>query len=214
MTRKRKLIKTTALLSLFLALSILLNYLESFLPASFIPGVKLGLANTMGLIVLYFFGKKEYFLLGFFRVLIVSILFTGLFSYGFFLSLSGWFLSSIICIILVKFKKLSIYSLSSISAITHGIGQILCACILYKSIYMLSYIPILLFTGVVTGLLIAFISQLIINRVKPYIYRMLNINNAVAKENNLKISDGKNNNKSEKKKEKNRVKINLIIYIK
>ncbi len=212
MTRKRKLIKTTALLSLFLALSILLNYLESLLPTFFIPGVKLGLANTMGLIVLYFFGKKEYFLLGFFRVLIVSILFTGLFSYSFFLSLSGWFLSSIICIILVRFKKLSIYSLSSISAITHGIGQILCACILYNSIYMLSYIPILLFTGVVTGLLIAFISQLIINRVKPYVYKMLNINNfnISNKNNNFKLPK----NKNEKKNEKNRVKIKLVIFIK
>ena len=82
MNQRRKLLKTTSLLAIFLALAILLNYIENFIPVIIpIPGVKLGLANTMGLIVLYFFGRGEYGLLGFFRVLIVSFwtLFRGLF---------------------------------------------------------------------------------------------------------------------------------------
>ena len=172
---RRKLIKTTSLLALFLALAVLLNFVESYLPVLVtIPGVKLGLANTMGLIVLYFFGKKEYAGLGFFRVLLVSLLFTGLFSSAFFLSLSGWFLSTIVCIMLAKTKKLSIYSLSVASAICHGIGQILCACLLYTSIYMLTYLPILLFSGIITGLLVGFISSLVIIRIDPYVCKMLN----------------------------------------
>ena len=174
MTRKRNLIKSTSLLALFLALAVLLNFVEHYLPVLVsIPGVKLGLANTMGLIVLYFFNKKEYAFLGFFRVLIVSLLFTGLFSSAFFLSFSGWLLSTTVCIILSKTKKLSIYSLSVASAIFHGIGQILCACVLYSSLYMLSYLPILLFSGIITGILIAFVSSLVIERIDPYVSKML-----------------------------------------
>ena len=170
MDRRKKIIKTASLLALFLALSVLLNFVEYYLPVIVtIPGVKLGLANTMGLIVLYFFGKEEYALLGFFRVLLVSLLFTGLFSSAFFLSLSGWFLSTIVCILLASTKKLSIYSLSIASAISHGIGQILCACIIYSTPYMLTYLPILLFSGLISGGLIAFIASLVIKRIEPYI---------------------------------------------
>lgn len=170
MNQRRKLLRTTSLLALFLALAILLNYVENFIPVIIpIPGVKLGLANTMGLIILYFFGRAEYGLLGFFRVLIVSLLFSGLFSSGFFLSLSGWFLSCIGCILLSYIKKLSIYSLSVASAILHGVGQVLCACILYSSIYMLTYLPILLLSGLISGIVIAALSSLIIKRISPYI---------------------------------------------
>ena len=140
MNRTNKIIKTTSLLALFLALSVLLNFVEHQIPMLVsIPGVKLGIANTMGLIVLYFFGKFEYGLIGFFRVLLAGLLFTGLFSSTFFLSFSGWFLSTIVCIILVSTKKLSIYSLSIASAIFHGIGQTICAAIYYSSIYRAMY---------------------------------------------------------------------------
>lgn len=170
MSKNRKRLHTISLLGLFLALAILLNYVENFIPVLIpVPGVRLGLANTMGLILLFFFGKAEYGLIGFFRVLIVSLLFSGLFSAGFFLSLSGWFLSCIGCILLSYCKKLSIYSLSVASAILHGIGQILCACILYSSIYMLTYLPILLISGLITGIVIAKLSSLIIIRIAPYI---------------------------------------------
>ena len=57
-------------LALFLALGVVLNIIESMLPILIpIPGVKLGIANTIGLIVLYYYGPKEYTLIGFLRVL-------------------------------------------------------------------------------------------------------------------------------------------------
>ena len=175
MTRKSKSIKTVSLLALFLALAVLLNFVEHLIPTiNTIPGVKLGLANTMGLIVLYFFGKKNFAMIGFFRVLLVSLLFTGLFSSAFFLSLSGWLLSTIVCIILSKVKIFSIYSLSVASAITHGVGQIICSCFIYKSVYMLSYLPIIQFSGLITGVAIAFISSLVITRIEPSVNKSVN----------------------------------------
>ena len=71
-------------LGLLLAIGVVISYGESvLLPLAFIaPGVKLGLANTIGLIVLYYFGLKEYVSIGFLRV-ILTALFTG-FGFNFF----------------------------------------------------------------------------------------------------------------------------------
>ena len=77
-------------LSLFLALGVVLNIIESMLPVLIpVPGVKLGIANTIGLIVLYYYGPKEYTLIGFLRVILVALLRTGIGSISFILSLSG-----------------------------------------------------------------------------------------------------------------------------
>ena len=75
-------------LSLFLALGVVLNIIESMLPVLIpVPGVKLGIANTIGLIVLYYYGPKEYTLIGFLRVILVALLRTGIGSISFILSL-------------------------------------------------------------------------------------------------------------------------------
>ena len=102
-TSKR--IKKLTQLSLFLAIGIILNIVESMIPIPLpIPGIKLGLANTIGLIVLYYYSPKEYLYIGFLRVLVVGLLRSGLFSVSFLLSLSGWFLSSLVTLVLYKTK--------------------------------------------------------------------------------------------------------------
>ncbi len=167
---QKKKIYNISLLAIFLAIGVLLNYVENLLPVLIpVPGVKLGIANTIGLIVLYFFDRKRYALLGFLRVILVSVLFMGLFTSGFLLSISGWFLSTLICIILSFNKKISIYTLSVAGAIFHSIGQIITASILYSSVYILTYLPILVFLGVITGLTIAFLSSIIIKRLNNII---------------------------------------------
>ncbi len=166
----KKKIYNISLLAIFLAIGVLLNYVENLLPVLIpVPGVKLGIANTIGLIVLYFFDRKRYALLGFLRVILVSVLFMGLFTSGFLLSLSGWFLSTLVCIALSFNKKISIYTLSVAGAIFHSIGQIICASILYSSVYILTYLSILVFVGVITGLTIAFLSSIIIKRLSNII---------------------------------------------
>ena len=54
-SKSSKTIKKITRLSLFLALGIILNLVESMIPLPIaIPGVKLGLANTIGLVILYY----------------------------------------------------------------------------------------------------------------------------------------------------------------
>ncbi len=150
-------------LSIFLAMGIVLNIVESLIPLPIaIPGIRLGLANTMCLIVLYFYSPKEYIALGALRVFIVGLLRTGIGSVAFILSLTGWAVSSIITLVLYFFHKASIYGLSIISAMFHQVGQIIMVMILYQLPSMINYLPVLLVVGAISGLLVAFISSKIL----------------------------------------------------
>ena len=59
-------IKKMSQLALFLAIGIILSILESLVPIPVpVPGVRLGLANTVGLVLLYYYSPKEYISISF-----------------------------------------------------------------------------------------------------------------------------------------------------
>lgn len=148
-------------LAIFLTLSIVLSYFESFIPLP-IPGVKLGLANIAGLLVLYIFSIKEFLLIGITRVLVVGLLRGSLTSFLF--SLSGFILSSIVVILFYVLQKGSIFGLSISSACFHIIGQIIVCAILYSNILIINYLPILLLTSIASGLIVALFVSVILKR--------------------------------------------------
>ena len=152
-------------LALFLALGVVLNIIESMLPVLIaVPGVKLGIANTIGLIVLYFYGPKEYTLIGFLRVVLVALLRTGIGSIAFILSLSGWLISTIFVLLIYSLKKVSIYGLSMGSAVMHGVGQIIMVVIIYSLPEMINYLPILIVSGLISGNVLALLCSELLKR--------------------------------------------------
>ena len=174
-SKSSKTIKKITRLSLFLALGIILNLVESMIPLPIsIPGVKLGLANTIGLVILYYYSPKEFISIGFLRVLIVGLLRTGLFSVAFILSLSGWFLSTLIVVILYYLKKFSIYGLSCVSAVFHGVGEMIAVSIIYNTFGLVMYYPILMISGIITGLLTALLTSLVLLKVDHHIEHLFN----------------------------------------
>ena len=159
-------------LAIFLALGIVLNIVESMIPIPIpIPGIRLGLANTMGLIVLFFYSPKEYIAIGFLRVFFVALLRTGLGSISSLVSFSGWLMSTLITLLIYSMKKASIYGLSVVSALFHQVGQLIMIMVLYESISIINYLPILLVTGAVSGVLVALISERVL-RLLSRIFRV------------------------------------------
>lgn len=157
-------------LSLFLAMGIILNIVESLIPLpSVVPGIRLGLANTIGLVLLYYYSPKEYLYIGFLRVLIVGLLRTGLFSVSFMLSFSGWLTSSLIALLLYAFKRFSIFGLSCACAVFHGVGQIVAVTLIYSSTGLLLYLPILMLSGIITGALTASVTSLVLAKFDKHI---------------------------------------------
>jgi len=156
-------------LAMLLALGVLLNYAEAvLLPTALIaPGVKLGLANTVGLIVLFLYDDQTFLFYGFLRVLMTS-LFTG-FGFNFLIAIAGFLLASLMVILVKSRKQLSIFGLSMIAAVFHGVGQIGMVSWLYQSIYMVNYLPILIVSSLMAGLVIAKLSQQVLYRVEKVI---------------------------------------------
>ena len=67
---------------LFAALAILMGYVEMMIPVPVpIPGVKLGLANVIIIIMMYFMDTKSAFFVSLIRVLLSGLLFADLQAY-------------------------------------------------------------------------------------------------------------------------------------
>ncbi len=155
---------------LLLAIGVMLNYVETLIPLPFLfPGAKLGLANSIGLIVLYYFGASYYFGYGILRVVLTALLWSG-FGTAFFISMSGAVLAAIVTLVFYRMERFSIFGLAVAGAIFHGIGQTIMVAILYETIYMMTYVLILTISGAITGTLIALLCVNFIRRV-PHLNR-------------------------------------------
>src|SRR5574344_609326 len=109
-------VKRSMEISVLFALSVILNIIESFFPFfnGSLPGMKLGLANSIVLLIIYIYGFKEAICMSILRVFLVGILRTGLFNFAFFFSLTGALLSTTMMYLAKKYTKLSIIGVSII----------------------------------------------------------------------------------------------------
>jgi len=154
-------IKKITELSMLLALSVVLNMVENAVPIfnGLMPGVKLGMANTVILFVIYAYGFKEGIYVSILRVVIVGILFSGLFSPMFLFSISGAIISMMFMFVFKKIAKLSIIGVSIMGSIGHSIGQILMAIVILKTISIIYYLPWLILFAIPTGIVIGTLSK-------------------------------------------------------
>ena len=137
---------------MLMAMSIVFHIIEPVLPIP-VPGVKLGLANIIGLIALSLYGIKTMYAVNLSRVLIASLLRGILFGTGFWVSLSGVLISTTLVSLLYRTNKFSIVGLSIAAAAFHNMGQIFMIMFIYASIFMIYWMPPLIWLSIPTGLL-------------------------------------------------------------
>ncbi len=155
--------KKTAYLGLFLALALICSYVESLIPFSVgIPGVKLGLANIVVILMLYETQARFALLISILRIVLAGLLFGNLFSILY--SLAGGLLSFLCMALLKQTGKFRIISVSAVGGITHNLGQILLAAVIVENKNLLCYFPLLLLAGIATGILIGITAQEILLR--------------------------------------------------
>ena len=143
--------------------AIIIAILESFIPSIGIPGVKLGLANIVILIILYEIGIVEAIIVDLLRVLMVGLLRGTIVSMGFLMSLTGAVLSlGIMILLFLVVKKFSIVGVSVAGSIFHVTGQILIAMSFLGTPYIVFYLPIIAVSAIITGVLVGVVAQLII----------------------------------------------------
>lgn len=149
-------------LTMLLALSIVLNIVESMFPISYIPGLRLGLANIITLFIIYKYSFKDAIYVSVLRVIIAGLLQTGIFSPTFFFSLTGAILSTIMMYICHRFTKLSIIGVSIVGSIFHSVGQVLVSILILNSLSMIYYLPYLLLFSIPTGIIVGLLCKEIV----------------------------------------------------
>jgi len=147
--------KTAMLLALALVLSILEAWLlpRRILP---IPGFKLGLANIAILVTLYSVGRKEALMVALLRSLL--LLAFGGNIVGCIFSLMGGLAAWGTMCLLSDMKKVSIFGVSIGGAASHGVGQIVAALLVTRTLYVVVYLPYLVLAGSFAGALVAYLT--------------------------------------------------------
>lgn len=162
--------KRVAYMGLLFALSIILSLVEGMVPAlpMLPPGMKLGLSNVVIMYCLFFLNWKYAFALSLLKSLFVLLVNNPTAAL---LSLSGGLLSVTVMLLclLPKRHKLTYLSISVIGAISHNLGQIGIFSLLSGSGMVLYYLPAVLFSGVVMGLL----TGLLLKTIMP-LFRQIN----------------------------------------
>ncbi|MGI5848759.1 MAG: Gx transporter family protein [Christensenellales bacterium] len=154
---KKTNVKRIVVSSLLVAVAVTLSITEKIFPIGAIvpvPGIKLGLANVVTMMALFYIGP-----LGAWTILVVRCLLGGLFSgvISMLFSLTGGTFAFFAMLLTKKFygKTFSIYGVSMAGAAFHNVGQILAASVLLGENLLRTYLPILLFAGLGTGILTA-----------------------------------------------------------
>ena len=154
-------IRTVAELSIYVALAFIFGYLENLFPIPMpVPGMKLGFANVITVIVLYRRNLRDALLVSLLRIILNAFTFGSLFSLLY--SLAG----SLFVMTLIKRKtSLAPVSVSAAGGICHNLGQFITAGLLVGFPALIYYAPLLYFAGLISGILIGILCNCVLNLV-------------------------------------------------
>ena len=157
--------KKLTVMALTTALAMILSFVESQIPAFVaVPGVKMGLANIAVVFALYKLGWKEAAAVSLVRVVLVSLLFGSIASL--FYSFAGAVLSLAGMGLLKRSGKFTEIVVSVTGGILHNIGQIAMASLILETDALRYYLPFLLLSGTVAGVVIGVVSAIMVKRIR------------------------------------------------
>ena len=147
------------------ALALIFSYIEFLVPLPIaIPGIKLGLANIVCLVCLYLLGEKYAFLINCTRIALAALLFGSVFSALY--ALAGGVVSFAVMALLKRAKAFSVCGVSMAGGVFHNLAQLTVAGFLVGSAQVFYYFPILLLSGMATGIGIGILATLILRSVR------------------------------------------------
>ena len=159
--------KNIALCAVLAALALGLSTLEGLFPVSLLiplPGVKLGLANIVTVFALYRLGAGAAL-----AILVTRCLLGGLFAgnlSAMLFSVLGGVTAMLVMILLQRLPRLSVYGVSLGGAAAHNVGQMAAAVFISRTSAILYYLPVLLVSGIVTGIFTGLCAQLVSKRAR------------------------------------------------
>ena len=150
-------------MGMLIALAMVLSFIESQIPAFIaVPGIKLGLANIAVVFALYSLGFREALGVSLIRVVLSAILFGSVLS-GLY-SAAGAILSLLGMALLKKSGFFGTVGVSVSGAVLHNLGQIGIACFILRTQALVYYLPFLILSAVVAGIVIGIIAAVLVER--------------------------------------------------
>ena len=147
-------VRKVVTIAIFVAIGVSLSILESILPLGYL-GIRIGLSNVATMMILYVYSYKESIIVQLIRILLVGLIFSGITSASFLMSLTGGILSLIGMFIIYKIDKNRIFLLSCVSAIMHLLGQSIILSLFIRLDGWLLYIPFLGILSIISSILTA-----------------------------------------------------------
>lgn len=160
--------KKMIIMAIFVAIGIVLQYIESRVLISSVPGGKLGLCNIVSIINIFMFGGKNAIMISLIRAFLGTFLTGGAMALPY--SLAGAFLSTVAMALMKKYTypKVSMIGISVTGAAVHNVSQTCVAAIMLTSGYIFSYLPFLLIVAVASGAVTGYAAQVFGNRILKY----------------------------------------------
>ena len=153
-------------MAVMLSMMLVLGFVESLIPLSVgVPGIKLGLANGVLLFALYMLGVKEALILLALKVT-VPLLYQPGYLLTILYSAAGSVLSMSGLLLIKRIHGISILGVSVVGAVMHNVGQVLMAMLILQTPSMLSYLSVLMVTGVITGILTGTAARMVMQSMK------------------------------------------------
>ena len=158
---RNKRAQQVALSGLLTSLMLVFGLIERQFPlTAAIPGVKLGLANSVLLYSLYMLGVRQSFLLMLLKALMSWLIYMNLSAMLY--SFAGGVLSLTAMILISRVKGVSPVGVSALGAVFFNIGQSrMAAWVLGTPQLIVTYLPVLMVSGVLTGILTGVIAKLV-----------------------------------------------------
>ncbi len=158
-------IRKMILIAVLVAMGCGLFVLEAALPpVAAIPGLKLGLANIVTLLVMEWYGKKEAGLALLCRILLTS-LFAGQAVYLLYSVAGGLCCYLVLCLC----KNTPLWARSALAAIAHNVGQVSVAAVLTGTLSVYWLLLYLVIGAIMSGSVIGVAAQLLTQRLNGFI---------------------------------------------
>lgn len=157
--------KHIAILGMFIAVALIFSYMETFIPVNIaVPGIKLGLANIVTIVVLIQLGFKDAVCVSLLRVCLSALLFSNLSVMAY--SLAGAALSILVMKLIHMTGIFGITGVSICGGVAHNIGQLILAAVIMENQNIMGYAPVLFISGTITGIIVGLVAAIISKSVK------------------------------------------------
>jgi len=160
-------IKKLVYMAILTTLAIIIHVAESWIPLPIpIPGVKLGLSNIVIIFAMFSLTHPaEAVPILIIRILVGALITGNLIAFTY--SLTGGIFAFIAMFLIKRYIGTNqIWVLGIMGAIFHNIGQVAIAIVITSTPWIVSYLPILIIAGILTGAITGLTAQLTLSRLR------------------------------------------------